>query len=388
MQINRIYSTLLLLSIILVVSMAFIPFPKESAIPVYQDDFEKYTSDHNIQKAYIVWEDGATLKARLQKNLAHSGKQSLLVEIVSPHPTNNSINGSIYHVVPLLQRNWSRATGIRFWVANSTIKPLLLSLNFKEEYNEYWAISGNGKFYLQSEEGTLRQQNIEYGNLPIPAAFVGFVIVPFSNFAVPDWNTARGNKQMDLKRIESYAFAVNISDDFPRSFWIDDFEVLAQGDYLTLFIQGSPQIQIPTSGEHREQYAAHIHSSATNTSIEVKAAWAVTKPADSAVRIDEVGGLFIPSGTKSSQVILTAIYSALNITIKDEFTVKLAGSEHQSPTPGTQQMPVEATPAAYERFSTSFETWAVVNRPLFVSLIIAALIIILILLSLFQRRMK
>ena len=385
---KRIYFTGLSVSIILAATMAFTSLPKESAIPVYRDDFEKYTSDRNIQKAYTVWEDGATLKVSLQKNVAHSGRQSMRVEIVSAHPTNNSINGSIYHVVPLLQRNWSRATGIRFWVDNSTEKPLLLSFNFKEEYNEYWAIAGNGNFFLQPEDSTLRQQNIEYGNLPIPAEYAGFVIVPFSNFAVPEWNTARGNKEMDLKRIESYAFAINIGTDYPRSFWIDDFEVLDQKNYETLTIQGSSRIQVPPSGEHREQYTAHIFSSATNTSIEVKPRWTVNKPADPVIRIDEVGGLFIPAGIKSDQVVLSAIYSNTDVTIIDEFVVILAGHELQSPTPITQRIPVEATPNAYERFSSSFENWAVVNRPLFVLLIIAALVIILGLLSLFQRRIK
>jgi hypothetical protein len=273
-------------------------------------------------------------------------------------------------------------------VENTNPKPLLLSINFKEEYNEYWAISGNGKFLLQAGDGILHQRNIEYGNLPIPANFKGFITVPFSNFAVPEWNTARGDKQMDLKRIESYAFAVNIGSDYPYSFWIDDFEVLAQSDYKTLTIQGSSHIPVPPSGEHREQYSALLHSSATNSSIEVKAIWAVIQPADPAIRIDEVGGLFIPAGTRRGQVNLSAIYSATDITIKDEYTVNLAGNELPSPTPVTQKMPVEPTPSDYERFSSSFENWAVVNRPLFVLLIITALIIILILLSLFQRRMK
>jgi hypothetical protein len=145
---------------------------------------------------------------------------------------------------------------------------------------------------------------------------------------------------------------------------------------------------VPPSGEHREQYTAHLHSSATNSSIEVKATWAVIQPADPAIRIDDVGGLFIPAGTRSGQVNLSAIYSAADITIKDEYTVNLEDNELLSPTPGTQQIPVEPTPSDYERFSSSFENWAVVNRPLFVLLIIAALILILILLSLFQRRMK
>lgn len=385
---KRITFTVLWVSVILASTIAFIPFPKESTIPIYRDDFEKYTGDRNIQKAYIVWGDGATLKVNLQKNLAHSGRQSMLVEIISPHPTNNSLNGSIYHVVPLLQRNWSRATSIRFWVNNPSEKQLLLSFNIKEEYNEYWAITGNGKFFLQSEDDTLQQQNIEYGNLPIPAEFAGFVIVPLSNFEVPEWNTARGNKEMDLKRIESYAFAVNIGTDYPRSFWIDDFEVLSQKNYETLTIQGSPRIQVPLSGEHREQYTAHIYSSETNTTIEVKPKWEIVKPADPAIRIDEVGGLFIPAGTTSDQVTLSAIYSSTDATIIDEFTVNLTGNELHSPTPFTQQMPVEATPNAYERFSSSFENWAVVNRPLFVLLIISALVIILGFLSLFQRRIK
>ena len=105
---------------------------------------------------------------------------------------------------PYSQRNWSDGTGVRFWVINLNTEPLSLSFNFKEEFNEYWAVSGSGAYFLQGEDGSLLQQKIQYGNLQIPAIFQGFVVIPFYSFSVPEWNTALGDHVMKLARIESY----------------------------------------------------------------------------------------------------------------------------------------------------------------------------------------
>lgn len=359
--------------------------------PVYFENFEKYTSDQNLQKTFTVWSDGANLKASLQENMAHSGKQALAIDIISPNPNNNFTNGSIYHILPFSQRNWSGGTGIRFWVTNASEKPLFLSFNFKEGYNEYWSIAPSGFFFLQSDNGSLHQRSIEYGNLPIPENYSGFVLVPFAYFIVPDWNTARGNKVMELKRIESFAFAVNIGDNYPGKLWIDDIEVLAESDYKTLTIQGAGNILVPESGEYHEQYSTLLGSLSDKTSMEVNSSWSVVQQVDGKIQVDEHGGLTIPAEVKSNQVVLHATYLSEDLELTSEFIVNLQGNKVTEGTQQTQRPTINFThtpPNPYGQFSDSFENWAVINRPLFVLLLVGAILLFLAILSWFQRRMK
>ena len=202
---------------------------------------------------------------------------------------------------------------------------LSLSFNFKEEFNEYWAVSGSGAYFLQGEDGSMLQQKIQYGNLQIPAIFQGFVVIPFYSFSVPEWNTALGDKVMKLARIESYAIAVNIGEVLPHAFQIDDIEVFARPEFKTLEIQGSDTIQIPTSGEHREQYIALLGTPSEKTSEPVKAAWTVRQPADALIKIDDSGILTIPAGAKGNSITLSATYTLPENSVSGEFKVVLAG---------------------------------------------------------------
>jgi len=372
-------------------TLAFIPLQNEPESPVFFDDFEKYLNNNDIKKAYIVWEDGAVLNVTLQNTHVHSGKQALDVEIVSINPNNQSINGSIYHILPRSQRSWSQGSQIRFWVNNASENALLLSFNFKEEFNEYWAINNSGVFFLQSEEGDLLQQEILYGNLPIPANYQGFVVIPFFSFTVPDWNTARGDCIMNLARIESYAIAVNISENSPSTFTIDDIEVLAFDEMKTLEIQGVESILVPPSGEHREQYTAFLSSLAKNTSEEVSAIWSLRQPYDPLIKIDGIGNLIIPAGIQSSSVILAATYPSQGNSITKEFTIVLDNGQSSPEEQIALEIPDKPTQfvdSTDYQSSKAFETWATENRALFVIISISAILLILSLLSLFQRRIK
>ena len=372
-------------------TLAFIPLRNVPESPVFFDDFEKYINDKDIKKAYTVWEDGAVLNVTLQNNRVHSGKQALEVEIVSPNPNNQSINGSIYHILPKSQRSWTQGSQVRFWVNNTGKNTLLLSFNFKEEFNEYWAINSSGVFFLQSEEGDLLQQEILYGNLPIPANYQGFVVIPFYSFTVPDWNTARGDHIMNLARIESYAIAVNIGEASPSTFTIDDIEVSAFDEMKTLEIQGVKTILVPPSSEHREQYTALLSYPVKNTSENVSAAWSLRQPFDPLIKIDDKGNLTIPAGIQSSSVILAATYTSQENSLTKEFNVILENGQ-SSPeeqitleTPAEQNLIVDSTD---NQSSKAFETWVTENRVLFVIISVGAILLILSLLSLFQRRIK
>jgi len=372
-------------------TLAFIPLQNAPESPVFFDDFEEYLDNKDIKKAYIVWEDGAVLNVTLQNTLVHSGKQALDIEIISANPNNQSINGSIYHILPRSQRNWSQGSQIRFWVDNTSNNTLLLSFNFKEEFNEYWAISSNGEFFLQSEDGDLLQQEILYSNLPLPANYQGFVVIPFYSFTVPEWNTARGDHVMNLARIESYAIAVNIGENSPSTFTIDDIEVSALDEMKILEIQGPNSILVPPSGEHREQYTAFLSSLAENPSENVSAIWSLRQPYDPLIKIDGNGTLTIPAGTQSNSVILAVTFTSQEIKITKEFTIVLDNGQSPPEEQIAQETfdePTQVAGSTDYQSSKAFETWATENRVLFVIISVSVILLILSLLSLFQRRIK
>ncbi len=116
---------------------------------------------------------------------------------------------------------------------------------------------------VQAEDGTFTQMDCLYGNLVVPPDFTGRVIIPIGSLTVPDWNTARGDKVLQLGNIESFAIGVTLDEDYPRTFYIDSFEVLPSAS-IPPVIQGPGIIQIPASGEHREKYSLTAPSVETN----------------------------------------------------------------------------------------------------------------------------
>jgi hypothetical protein len=382
---------ILLIALALFFVFALNPLQKSPNNFVFLDDLEKYSNDKGIQKAYTVWKDGAVLDVSLQENLVHSGEQSLGINIISPNPGEQSANGSIYHILPYSQRDWSDGTGVRFWVINLNTQPLSLSFNFKEEFNEYWAVSGDGAFFLQGEDDALLQQKIQYGNLQIPAIFQGFVVIPFYSFSVPGWNTALGDNVMNLARIESFAIAVNKGEVLPHFFQIDDIEIFTRPEIKTLEIQGSDAIQIPASGEHREQYIALLGVPSERTAEPVKATWTVRQPADALIKIDDSGILTIPAGVKGNSITLTATYALPENSVTGEFNVVLAGGSAPDAGQGAGQpssKPITTSESTISQFSKAFEAWVMQNRVLFVVISVGTIFLFLSLLSLFQRRLK
>jgi hypothetical protein len=238
----------------------------------------------------------------------------------------------------------------------------------------------------------LFQKEIEYGNLPIQANYQGWIIIPFLSFAVPDWSTARGDRVMDLAHIESLAISVNIGNEYPRSFSFDDIEILLLTDIKTLDIQGSRSVQIPASGEQHEPYSALLVSPEDATSKPVDVQWSLAESQDTQISIDKSGHLIIPSITQPGNVIISATFPSTTNPITKEITVQLTGGQltptETAAVSSATAIPVQPTISSYDQFSQNFEVWAAQNRPLFVLLAVGAVLLILVLLTLFQRRLK
>jgi hypothetical protein len=370
-----------------------IPTATSSATSVFIDDFEKYRSDKMLQKAYQVWQDGAFITTALEETNTNSGSKAIRVEAVSPNPQTNTKNGSIFRALPFSFRDWSTATGVRFWVKNTSKEPLLLSFNFKESFNEYWAIANSGIFFLESEPNNILKRDIEYGNLIIPGQYAGHVMVPFSSFSVPSWDTARGDKVMNLSQIESFAFGITIEKEWPIIFYLDDIEAIARSDYKYLKIEGLDTIQIPASGELHEQFKAYQVDPQTNASQIVEADWKLLGENNNGVAVDIQGWLIIPSKLPESSVHLMAIYSTPKGNMLAEHNVDLvsSGITSVSSSEANQEKVVATFPineTAYDRFSRSFEKWASEKRPLFVVISVGAILFFLLLLSNFQKKIK
>ncbi len=227
--------------------------PDSGTSPIFHENFEEYFSTVQVKRAFTIWQDGASLDISLDTKQIEGGKQSLRIDVLGPNPFDGVKNGSIYHALPMGSRNWLNASEISFWVSNPSDNALWLTFNFKEAYNEYWSVKHGGAFLLQSSAGSSIQYESQYGNLVIPAQFTGKVILPVNNFSIPEWNTARGDKQLQLANIESFAIGITLNEDYPRTFYIDSLNILPPGE-TPATIHGVKQIRIPESGEYRVAY--------------------------------------------------------------------------------------------------------------------------------------
>lgn len=359
---------------------------------IYRQDFEDIPHNSRLNRDFQVWENGAVVRLFLETRNVASGQKSMRLEVISPNPNNQSIDGSIYHTLSTTDGDWSDADAIRFWINNPNEEPLLITFNFKEKFREYWAVAETGTYFLQTDINTIHQQDIHFNNLPIPPQFNGFVIIPFISFEVPEWNTAVSDGIMNLDRIDSFALGVRVKQETPFTFYVDDIEVFSQPSFPTLTIEGPNWIQIPTSGELLETYSVLLGDIYAEEKTEITAHWKILPPSPQQLQISQNGILSIPAGIDTTSVILRATYEGERYQLVWDYPITLAGSdpgEVDDPQPDPPFTENEETASnRYDAFSARFDVWARDNRPLFVGLVIIIVLIFLILLSSVQRKLK
>ena len=357
---------------------------------VITDNFENYRSDRQIASAYQPWQDGAFLMTSLETEEVFSGNHALRIDVIGPNKKNQSAIGSIYHHLPGGQRNWSSGTAVRFWVHNPSPEPLLLTVNFKETYNEYWAVNSEGIFFLESTAGELRKVALDYGNLPIPGKYSGFVVIPFSSFSVPEWNTARGNESMDLNHIDTFSFGLTTNANHPFHFFLDDFEIIAVQPFRYLEIYRDDSfLFIPDERDLTINLNAYLVDPENHKSTPVKPDCHII-PQVTNIQIDQNGRLTIPSGITENEFMITCEFRDEERKYIDEIKISLVSSGNSAA--DLSEMQLQASPeneggmtAGNLRLSP-FETWAYQKRPLFVFLSTSIVLILVILLSAFQKR--
>jgi len=361
---------------------------------IYIEDFEGYSSQIQMERAFSAWQDGAAVNLSLVSLQSEYDNAVLRVDVLSPHPKTGVQYASFYHVLSSADRDWRGASAVQFWVFNPTSEDLPLTLNFKEEYNEYWAVGQDGVYYLQDEQGILLQQDIHYGNLQIPADFTGTVTVPLVFFSVPEWNTARGDEVLDLERIESFAFGSNTGDDLQRRFYLDDIAVLGGIEFTRFEILGPSAIRVPLSGEHREQYLALVSDLMQDRSEQIAVTWEILSAPDTSITVEEGGWLVVPAAVAGGDLVLraslpgesgaAAMFTVLIATTASEGAESIdEAGERQA-----QSTAEDSGDAAYDQFSQAFETWAQEYRSLYILLAVGAVLLVLFLLSVLQRKLK
>ena len=360
---------------------------------IYYENFNNYQDDSALRDVYTIWEDGAQMEISIAQVPDQPDNKLMQVDVISPNINNQSTYGSIYYVLAGRDRVWAGANAMRFWISNSYNQPLLISFNFKEQYNEYWAVAEQGVYYLQDEFGDLLQQEIAYGNLPIQADYEGWVFIPFSSFAVPTWNTARGNEVLDLERVESYAFSISIEDSYPRSFSLDDIQIVAADKLDVLYIEGPASIQIPQSGTHLQDFSAYLISKDGNTQTEIEVTWRLDGIYEDGIEINPDGKLAVPSNIQGGTIKLLAEYESSGTKISKEKDIALLNAENESEIANQVELDgelpaLQPTRTAYDQFSEDFEHWAIEHRPTFVLLSIVFVLLFVFFLTWLQQKLK
>ncbi len=371
---------------LLIIFIAITAFRSQETSPstVFRDSFESYVNTYQLQKAYATWEDGARIEVVLEEDTVDGSGNAMQVKVLGPNPHDGQKTGSLFHSLPLFSRNWSGAEGISFWLGNPSEDALWLTFNFKEAYNEYWSVNSGSSFFLMGADETYSQSECLYGNLVIPANFTGRVIIPLESFSVPDWNTARGDRKLQTGAVESYAIGVTLNEDYPRTFYVDTFEVLADGN-LPRALRGETVIRIPETGEHRESYTLDDSKAVTGSDY----LWEIQSTLNPGVSIDQDGVLTIPADSQDETI--SVKFSMGNQTVN--LPVKLVLGENTEARSGVteavEEVPVQILEKSdYEQFSEDFEKWALENRPLFVTISVFLVVVVIYMLSAFQNRLK
>jgi hypothetical protein len=387
-NIKVVFSFTILFSILIT---AFTPVPQSQNALIYSDDFESYLTAAQLNAAYTVWEDGALIQIDVEKGYIKSGSHAMQVDIQGANPNTYATSGSIYHLLQQTETHWTNGIGTRFWIYNQSKYPLSLSVNFKERYNEFWAVADSGFFYLLTEDGNFLQQEIQYGNLVIPAFYHGFIFVPFESFTVPEWNTAIGDEVMDLDDVESFSLAMNVTVSELQRFSVDDFDVLSSNNTLPPAIDGSKSIEIPTSGQHQEYYVVTLPNNIPSG--EASQEWSIINQEDTLASIDSNGWLTVPNDTSPGAITIIHHTIVDNQKINTLFDVNLIDpaaliEQTTEPIVSEEVQAIQEENSAYQQFSDSFDRWASENRAWFVVIAISLILILIATFSIIQNRLK
>ncbi len=327
------------------------------------DDFEGYTSEKQFQRIWSSWEEGAEMALRLEDSGADDHGMVMAVEMLALSEGDQPNIGSVFALLYGEDRDWQQGKGLSFWLDNTSGDNLFLSLNFKEQYNEFWATTDGGPVFLQPDGGVYQQSRIEFGNIPIPADFRGTITVPFTSFAVPEWNTANGDGQIDLKAVESLGFAVMAQEELPFTFTLDDFEVQRETFDTELSIVGPDYIYLPGSGAHIETYTAELTSVTENSSASSAISWEIVSPQDDSAVIDQDGQLTIQHDFQGNQVLLAATYQSEYGPVSQEYPVTIGSAAADEAGLSTvdemppDEMQSQTEPTQLEQISQTYNSW-------------------------------
>jgi hypothetical protein len=353
---------------------------------LYTDDFEQYVTTKMVRQAYNVWDDGAKIDISLENKNIDRGANAMRIQVVGPNAQDGATSGSMYRSLPLTERDWSNSAGIRFWINNPSQESLWLTFNFKEAYNEYWSVNPGSPYLLENEYAFLEQRECQYGNMVIPPEFKGRMIIPIRSFSVPDWNTARGDKKLQLSQIESYAIGVTLHNDFPRTFYIDTIEVLPEGLPIPV-IQGVGQIEIPSTGELVEKFKAVDSTSGSD----LPGKWSVDSPNNPEISIVN-GALSIPATANAGNITIHSRLDESETGMETSWQIKLTGGlfplAENATDYSSSDIVTAPTVTAYDRFAHDFEKWSMENRPWFVLISVSLVVFFIFILSRFQNRLK
>ena len=360
MTMKKTYSLLLISSFLLIISTSLTPAPQGEQL---LDNFDEYASQKQFSRIWSAWEEGAMVDLRLEDSAASGHGKVMVVEMLSLSEGEQPNIGSVFALLHGPDRHWQDGMGIRLWLDNGGGDDLFLSLNFKEQYNEFWATVHGSPVFLQPEGGRIQQRQIEYGNIPIPAGFSGTITIPFTSFTVPDWNTANGNQEINLRTIESLGFAVMAQDALPFSFAIDDIEVITETFDNVLTITGLNYIYLPESGARLETYSATLTSLVDGNTTNPQVTWTVVSPQDESVQISKTGQLILQHDIQDSEVVIAASYQSPYGPVSTEFEVLLGGEgKPEENLDALKEMPPDemlsqAEPTELDKISETYTSW-------------------------------
>jgi hypothetical protein len=331
------------------------------------------------------------LRLSIEKGYINSGSHAMQVDIQGPNPNTHATSGSIFHLLQPADNDWHNGIGTRFWIYNQSKHPLSLSINFKEKFNEFWAVADSGVYYLLTEDGNFLQQEIDYGNLIIPAFYHGYVYIPFESFAVPSWNTAIGDEIMDLTNIDSISLAMNVTVAELQRFSIDDLAVLTNNNTLPPVLSGNNNISIPASGRHQEQYLAALPASVSSSSITQH--WDIVDKENTLANIDKDGWLTISNEVAPAVITILHNYILDNQKVNTLYEVRFVdpNADVETTEESIVSDEVEAIKeenATYQQFSDNFDQWASENRAWFVVIAIFIILVLIASFSVIQNRLK
>ncbi len=233
-------------------------------LPFSENQLTGFEGTDDVSRFATRWADGGLISFALDQEFKSEGEQSFKMTIDGLNPDGVSPAAIVF--LPVYTTDWTGKSGITLWVSN----PNDSSLDFDLFYENTSGVrmqtitKNNAPVYYLPDGASLATASTFNGRFLVPAAFSGYVYIPFTSFAFALWSIDEEtfDGTFDFSDMRTFALCLDITNYIGKIMYFDDIKVYAE----------LPEVEQPPVEDSTEESSDTSSEVTSNTPTEAESA--------------------------------------------------------------------------------------------------------------------